>query len=125
MSFFKLLHWQPANAQISLHKFQSFMFIHAVSHEHSLLTHTLFGSSEKFRSKVDILPQLFIGITLRQCNKYYYMGPVARKTVFGGLQTTKVQTSLRICAVLSAPLLFPYCKVSYLGSLQAKFQIST
>ena len=37
------------------------------------------------------------------CHK---MGLVARKPVFGGLRTTKAQTSLRIRAVWSAPLLF-------------------
>ena len=35
-----------------------------------------------------------------------YMGLVARKPVFGGLRTPKAQTSLRIRAVWSAPLLF-------------------
>ena len=37
------------------------------------------------------------------------------------LQTTKVQTSLCICAVWSAPVLFAYWKVSYLHLLQANF----
>ena len=52
------------------------------------------------------------------------MGLDTRKPVFGGLQTAKVQTSLRIRAVWSAPLLFAYWKVSYLYLLQAKFQYS-
>ena len=38
----------------------------------------------------------------------------ARKPVFVGLRTTQVQTSLRIRAVWSAPLLFAYWEVSYL-----------
>ena len=46
-------------------------------------------------------------------------------TVFGGLQTTQAQTSLRIRAVWSAPLLYAYWKVSYLDLLQAKFQFSS
>ena len=37
------------------------------------------------------------------------MGHNVRKLVFGGLGTTQVQTSLRICAVWSAPLLFAVC----------------
>ena len=49
----------------------------------------------------------------------------ARKLVFGGLQTTQAQTSLRIRAVWSAPLLFAYWKVSYLDLLHAKFQFSS
>ena len=43
----------------------------------------------------------------------------------GGLRTTKAQTSLRIRAVLSAPLLFSYWKVSYQNLLQAKFHYSS
>ena len=37
-----------------------------------------------------------------------YMGLDARKPVFGGLRTTKAQTSLRICAVWSGPLIFAF-----------------
>ena len=51
-----------------------------------------------------------------------YMGLKARKSVFGGLGTTKVQTSLHIQAVCSAPLLFAYWKGSYLNLLQMHFQ---
>ena len=51
--------------------------------------------------------------------------PDARKPVFGGLRTTKAQTSLRIRAVWSAPLLFAFWKVPYLSLLQAKFQVSS
>ena len=36
------------------------------------------------------------------------LGLDARKPVFGGLRTKQTQTSLRIRAVLSAPLLFAY-----------------
>ena len=53
------------------------------------------------------------------------MGLNARNPVFGGLQTTKTQTSLRIRAVWSAPLLFAYRKVSYVDLLHAKFQFSS
>ena len=49
------------------------------------------------------------------------MGLEARKPVFSGLRTTKAQTSLRIRAVWSAPLLFAYWKESYLNLLQAEF----
>ena len=41
------------------------------------------------------------------------MGIDARKTVFGGLRTRMVQTSLHFGAVRSAPLLFADWKVSY------------
>ena len=51
-------------------------------------------------------------------------GPQCRKPVFLGMQTIKEQTSLHVCAVWSAPLLFAYCNVSYLNLLQAKFQFS-
>ena len=47
------------------------------------------------------------------------MGLVARKPVFGGLRSTQAQTSLRICAVWSAHLLFAYWKVSYQDLLLA------
>ena len=56
---------------------------------------------------------------------YFIIGPRRDKTVFGGLRTTQAQTSLRIRAVWSAPLLFAYSKVSYLDLLQAKFQYSS
>ena len=56
---------------------------------------------------------------------WYNMGLAVRKPIFGGLRTTKEQTSLCIRAVWSAPLLFAYCKVSYPGLIQAKFQFSS
>ena len=52
-----------------------------------------------------------------------HMGLVATKPVFGGLQTTKVQTSLR--AVWSVPLLFALRKVPYVNFLQVEFQFSS
>ena len=54
-----------------------------------------------------------------------HIGLVARKSVFGGLPTTKAQTSLCIRAVLSAPLVFIYWRAAYLGLLRAKFQFSS
>ena len=45
--------------------------------------------------------------------QYIHMGLFVTKPVFGGLQTTKVQTSMCIHTVRSAPLLFTYWKVSY------------
>ena len=54
-----------------------------------------------------------------------YMGLVARKPVFGILQTTQAPTSLRIRSVWSAPLLFTFWKVPYVNSLQVKFQFSS
>ena len=45
-------------------------------------------------------------------NSHEQMGLVARKSVFGGLRATQAQTSLRICAVWSAPLLFAFWKDS-------------
>ena len=41
------------------------------------------------------------------------IGFVERNPVFGGLRTTQAQTSLRISAVWSTPLLFAFWKVSY------------
>ena len=49
--------------------------------------------------------------------------PRREKTQFGFL-TTQAQTSLRIRAVWSAPLLFTFWKVSYVNLLQVKFQFS-
>ena len=46
-------------------------------------------------------------------------GPCCEKTCLRWLRTTKAQTSLCICTVWSAPLLFAFWKVS-----QAKFQVS-
>ena len=54
-----------------------------------------------------------------------HMGLVATKPVFGGLQTTKVQTSLYMRAVWSVPLLFALRKVPYVNFLQVKFQFSS
>ena len=54
-----------------------------------------------------------------------YMGLDARKPVFRNLWTTKAQTSLHICAVWSAPLLFTDLKVLYLNLLQGKFHYSS
>ena len=52
------------------------------------------------------------------------LGLNARKPVFGGLQTTLAQTSLRICKVWSVPLLFAFWKVPYVNLQQVKFQYS-
>ena len=53
------------------------------------------------------------------------MGLDARKPVFGGLQTTQAQTTLRTRAVWSAPLLFAFWKEAYVKLLQVKFQFSS
>ena len=55
----------------------------------------------------------------------YNLGLNARKPVFGGLPTTQAQTSLRIRADWSVPLLFAFLKVWYLNLQQAKFQLSS
>ena len=52
------------------------------------------------------------------------MGLDGRKPVFWGLLKTKAQTSLRLCAVWSAPLWLAYWKVAYLNLLLVKFQYS-
>ena len=52
----------------------------------------------------------------------FLLGCDARKPVFEGLWTTQAQTSLRIRAVWSAPLLFAFSKVPYVILLQVKFQ---
>ena len=54
-----------------------------------------------------------------------YMGLNARKPVFGGLPATQAQTSLRIRAVWSVPLLFAFWKESYVNLLQVEFQFSS
>ena len=54
-----------------------------------------------------------------------YLGLDARNPVFRGLRTTKAQTSLRIRAVWSAPLLLAFWKVPHQSLLQAKFQFSS
>ena len=59
------------------------------------------------------------------CEKIDYMGLDARKPVFGELGTTQAQTSLRISADWSAPLLFAFQKVLYVNLLQVKFQFSS
>ena len=46
-------------------------------------------------------------------NDTLQMGLDSRKPIFGELRTTKAQTSLRIHAVWSAPMLFAYWKVSH------------
>ena len=46
-------------------------------------------------------------------NVRHEMCLVIRKPVFGGLRTTKAQTSLHIRAVWSAPLLFAFLKARY------------
>ena len=48
-------------------------------------------------------------------------GLYARSLPSGGLQTTNRQTSQRIRALRSAPLLFMYWKVSYINLLRAQF----
>ena len=47
------------------------------------------------------------------------------KTCLWSLRTTKTQTSLCIRTVWSVPLLFPFCKVSYLDLLPVKFHFSS
>ena len=49
----------------------------------------------------------FMHVFLTVLNATLY-GPRSEKTVFGGLRTTQAQTSLRICAVWSVPLLFAF-----------------
>ena len=65
-----------------------------------------------------IFTQVAIHISIHLiCKKYHlpfhdrhaYMCLDARKSFFGGLRTTKAQTSLRIRADWSAPLLFALC----------------
>ena len=70
------------------------------------------------------LYQIFIWFFMSIENVHLYMGLVARKPVFGGLGTTQAQTSLRIRAVWSAPLLFAFWKILYVNLLLVKFQFS-
>ena len=51
------------------------------------------------------------------------MGLKARKPVFGVLRITQAQTSLRICAVWSAPLLFAFWKVQYVTCYRWNFNL--
>ena len=52
------------------------------------------------------------------------LGHRREKTCLRGFASTKAQTSIRIRADLSAPLLFALRKVSYLDLRQAKFLFS-
>ena len=78
-------------------------------------------------STTDPLCSLASGVNLVQQSDLvsHHLRLAVRKPFFGGLWTTRVQTSLHICAVWSAPLLFAYCKVSYPCLIQAKFQFSS
>ena len=51
-------------------------------------------------------------VSVQPVNSVLSMGLVARKPVFGGLRTTQAQTSLRILAVWSAPLLFTLSRLA-------------
>ena len=53
----------------------------------------------------------------------YYLGLDARKPDIVVWKTTKVQTSLRICTVLAAPLLLAFRKVNWLHFLYPNFKI--
>ena len=53
------------------------------------------------------------------------LGLHARKPVLGGVRPTKAQTSLRIRANWSTPLLFAFLKEPYLDLLHANFQFSS
>ena len=50
----------------------------------------------------------FGGFNIILFDGFYQLGHVARKPDLGGLRTTKAQTSLRMRAVWSAPLLFAF-----------------
>ena len=65
------------------------------------------------------------GLRVIHVESRLYLGLGARKPVLGGLRTTKAQTSLRIRAVWSAPLLSAFWKVPYLSLLHAKFHFSS
>ena len=66
----------------------------------------------------------YVKAVLKETFRYILNNTVInkRKPVFRGLRTSKGQTSLRISAVGSAHLLFPYWKVSYLNLLQGLFK---
>ena len=70
-----------------------------------------------------ILPKFFRVIQVS--NIWDKMGLNTWKPVFGGLQTTQAQTSLRIHAVWSVPLLLAFWEVSYVNLLMMKFQYSS
>ena len=65
----------------------------------------------------------FIGHYVRLVKDH--IGLDTSKAVYGGLRTTQAQTSLRIRAVWSVPLLFAFWKEPYLSLLQAKFHFSS
>ena len=58
------------------------------------------------------------------CQHPHYW-PWREKTCLRGLRTTQAQTSLRISAVWSAPLLFAFWKVLYVNLLQMKYKFSS
>ena len=76
-------------------------------------------------SGLSVLLQDFISLPdAMSCNKRRYnIGPDARKPVFGGLPTTKVQSTLHICADWSAPLLIPYWNYHIYTSFKGNFNI--
>ena len=53
------------------------------------------------------------------------IGPQREKTCLWEFATTQAQTSLRIRAVWSAPLIFAFGKVPYVDLLQMKFKFSS
>ena len=63
-------------------------------------------------------------VNIHYCSSQQWFNMVldAWRPVFGDLRTTQAQTSLRIRAVWSAPLLFAVRKVAYVNLLQVKFQ---
>ena len=65
-------------------------------------------------------------IMLKTSHEYRDKWALSRENLSsGGLQITKAQTSLRIRAVWSAPLLLAYYKVSYPDFRPKKFQVSS
>ena len=77
------------------------------------------GDGDRFQDVMNISFQK------EKIKKQYYLGLDAWKPVFGGLGTTKAQTSLRVRPIWSSPLLFPFLKEWYLDLLQVKFQFSS
>ena len=68
------------------------------------------GYAEHFPSLTDI--KKFNRTGAWMLDSFYHMGRDTRKPIFGGVWTTKAQTSLCIHTDWSAPFLFAYWKVT-------------
>ena len=128
MRFPTMWHVRPAKPQISLGictVWSEPLLVAWIFYDYQVIDRAAFGVSKlKRRQHRPVWVYLCQNATLLEITCRSSFGPRRGKPVFGGLQTTQAQTSLRIRAVWSAPLLFLLGKVSYVILLQVKFQFS-